>query len=121
LITVAERLLECAGENDVVARMGGDEFAVLMKSMQSPDDIEKLSDKLRQNITKAIMVDGMECHVGTSIGFSVYPDVVSSAQELLKCADHAMYRDKLRKLAREMRQVDSKDKDGANGNREDAA
>jgi diguanylate cyclase (GGDEF)-like protein len=86
--------------------MGGDEFAVLMTTIDREYAIEDLRDRLRHAITQPIVFDGTEYQVGTSIGSSVYPDVALSAQNLLKSADQAMYRDKLRKLAREMRDVE---------------
>jgi len=94
LETVAERLRDTVREVDTVARMGGDEFVVLLPEVGSADDALIVAGKIHAAIGEPI-VDGPHAHaVGTSIGISVFPDHGENAEALLHRADHAMYHGK---------------------------
>lgn len=96
LETVAERLRETVREVDTVARMGGDEFVVLLPEVRSADDALIVAEKIHAAIGEPIADGAHEHHVGTSIGISVFPDHGDSAEALLHRADHAMYHGKSR-------------------------
>jgi diguanylate cyclase (GGDEF)-like protein len=91
LVAVAKRLQSCTREDDTVARLGGDEFAVLIDCKASPQDAEKVSDRLAAALTKPFVIDGHELHLGASIGRAVYPIDADDADGLLRSADAAMF------------------------------
>ncbi|MFZ0353834.1 MAG: EAL domain-containing protein, partial [Pseudolabrys sp.] len=91
LILVGERLRGCTRELDVVARMGGDEFAIIMTQMEQAADAATLSKRIRDSVIKPYQVEGHQIVTDISIGISVAPmDAVESA-ELLRNADMALY------------------------------
>jgi diguanylate cyclase (GGDEF)-like protein len=90
---VAEKLREHAGPHDTVARLGGDEFAVLQRGPQ-PQSAERLARKLVEIIGRPPPLQNQSIHVGVSIGIAVAPDHGLDADELMKCADLALYRAK---------------------------
>ena len=88
---VGERLRGCTRELDVVARMGGDEFAIIMTQMEQAADAATLSKRIRNSVIKPYQVEGHQIVTDISIGISVAPmDAVESA-ELLRNADMALY------------------------------
>lgn len=93
---VAERLREALRDSDTVARVGGDEFVVLLNNLQSPDNLGPIIDKLIDLISQPIEVGTQPCHVGASIGASVFPDHGDEVEVLLSHADSAMYHSKRR-------------------------
>ncbi len=94
LKTVSERILSCVRGTDTVARMGGDEFAVLLGEISDDSDIKRVATNLVECISAPILVGGHELLVTPSIGVSRYPDDGDDLQTLLMNADSAMYRAK---------------------------
>lgn len=90
---VAARLKENVGEHDTVARLGGDEFAVLQRGPQ-PQSAEKLARRLIEIIGHPPPLESQSIHVGASVGIAVAPDHGLDADELMKCADLALYQAK---------------------------
>lgn len=88
---VARRLRDSIRDSDSVGRRGGDEFLVLMLEVQDDASAISLAATLRERIAESILVDELSLTVGTSIGIAVYPDDATTAADLLKCADAAMY------------------------------
>src|SRR5579875_2572391 len=78
-------------ERHPVARMGGDEFVVVLSSIKKPADAELVAEKIRRAIDQPIEVDGRPAHVTASIGVSFYPEDAEDAQTLIRLADEAMY------------------------------
>lgn len=94
LEAVAARLRDVVREADTVARMGGDEFVVLLTEVGDVHDAVKVADKIHHSVRDPI-ADGDTLHaVGTSIGISVFPDHGETPDALLHRADHAMYHGK---------------------------
>ena len=91
---VAQRLLHCLREDDTVARMGGDEFVVIQKGVDSPDDAALLATRILRQISRPLSLVGHEMVVTLSIGISLYPQDGKNVSALLKNADAAMYRAK---------------------------
>ncbi|CAN5736953.1 hypothetical protein BH10ACI4_BH10ACI4_19020 [soil metagenome] len=91
LIEVAGRLRRAVRGSDTVARVGGDEFIVVMPDILSLEDVEQCGMNLVQQIAPAIRVEEHEIHVTASVGACVYPDFAADAKHLLKRADSAMY------------------------------
>lgn len=94
LCQVAERLSAHVRDCDTVARLGGDEFVVLQTRMPSPQHAATLADKLLQVLAQPFQLGGGEHFVGGSMGIAVFPDDGQTVEDLLKCADIAMYRAK---------------------------
>ncbi len=88
---VANRLTQCLRADDTVARLGGDEFVILLEQFSSTDDLSNIAKKIINAIDTPITIDGQQMSVSTSIGISVYPYDASTATDLLKNADLAMY------------------------------
>jgi diguanylate cyclase (GGDEF)-like protein/PAS domain S-box-containing protein len=92
LQAVAERLINCVREGDTVARMGGDEFTIILDSIASRDDAAKIAQKVLQLITQPFNLEGHQLTLGVSIGISLYPFDGYDGETLIKSADEAMYR-----------------------------
>jgi diguanylate cyclase (GGDEF)-like protein/PAS domain S-box-containing protein len=91
LIWVAEQLKECLRPYDVLARMGGDEFVVVIDGLDFPEHAAKVAEKLIERVSVRRQVDGIEATLGASIGIAVYPDCGTNLDGLLRAADIAMY------------------------------
>ena len=91
---VADRLRAQSREGDTVARMGGDEFVVLLENRDNLHDISACARRLVEDLSAPYLLGTKDCHVTMSIGVSVFPSDGSDSQALLKAADVAMYRAK---------------------------
>jgi diguanylate cyclase (GGDEF)-like protein len=91
LQTVANRLKGCVRETDTVARIGGDEFVVLLHSVQVSEDADGVAEKIRQVLVQPMRLDGHNLHIEPSIGVARYPEHGSEEQQLFRHADQAMY------------------------------
>ncbi len=94
LIEVGRRLQGCLRKTDLVARFGGDEFAILARSYRGPRDIDQLAKRIINTIGKPIALDGQKIEIGASIGITAFPLDRSPAEELITNADLALYRAK---------------------------
>jgi len=88
---VARRLMACIRESDMVARIGGDEFNILLCDIAVPEETAIGVKKILSSFKKPYVIDGHELHVSTSIGISIYPDDSELIDDLMKNADMAMY------------------------------
>ena len=91
LIEAARRLLRSVRSTDVVARVGGDEFVVVMPDITSMDDVEHCAANLVARLAPEMSIEDHAVHVTVSVGVCIYPDFASDAKHLLKRADAAMY------------------------------
>jgi diguanylate cyclase (GGDEF)-like protein len=87
---VGPRLRDALRAGDVLARLGGDEFAVLLPDTDA-EEAQALAHRLRELVRQPFTVEGIRLHVGVSIGVATSPVPAASMQELLRCADVAMY------------------------------
>ena len=91
---IAVRLRSGLREGDVIGRIGGDEFVVLIEEFGEIEQVAEVARKIVQTVAQPVMVQGHECRVTASVGISAYPQDGKDSQALLKCADSAMYRAK---------------------------
>ena len=91
---VAVRLQSKLRTADTVARMGGDEFVVLVEEMRSREDVDTVAQKILASLDEEFSVNGARCELGASIGIAFFPGDGNDADSLLKNADDAMYRAK---------------------------
>ncbi|MEU8813714.1 sensor domain-containing diguanylate cyclase [Actinoplanes sp. NPDC048796] len=87
---VARRLTGCVREGDVLARVGGDEFVVLMPGVAGDTDTGAACDRIRSAIEKPFTIDGIDVRIGASVGVHLAPSA-GDPDEALRAADHAMY------------------------------
>ena len=91
LIEAARRLSRSVRSTDIVARVGGDEFVVVMPDITSIDDVEQCAANLVSKLTPEMSIEDHVVQVMASVGVCIYPDFASDAKHLLKRADAAMY------------------------------
>jgi diguanylate cyclase (GGDEF)-like protein/PAS domain S-box-containing protein len=91
---VAGRLRAAVRETDTVARVGGDEFTLLLTDVGGSEDAAKVAQALLETVAQPADVCGHRLYVTTSIGISLYPDDGADAEALLTSADIALYRAK---------------------------
>ena len=96
LCAVAERLQGCVRSEDTIARVGGDEFMILLPDIDNAIDAGSVAEKIIAVMRKPVYCDDQELHITTSIGISIYPDDGADSVTLMKQADIAMYRAKER-------------------------
>ncbi|PWE47234.1 bifunctional diguanylate cyclase/phosphodiesterase [Pseudomonas prosekii] len=88
---VSSRLADCVREGDLVARIGGDEFVLILTDMNSSVEVEALCRRLIDSIERPIALDEQEVFVSASIGIAMAPTDALEAAELLRYADIALY------------------------------
>ena len=91
LVAVALRLQTCAGPDDLVARLSGDEFAVLLGAVHRQRDAEEVAQQILDVLRAPIAAGGATVHTGVSIGIALDTDDIDSVGTLLRRADSAMY------------------------------
>ena len=91
LIEVAERMQNCLRESDTVARIGGDEFTVLLHDVGTEEDAMNVAEKIRSAMIAPIDVDGETLKTTVSIGVAIFPYHGLNATDLMNNADTAMY------------------------------
>jgi diguanylate cyclase (GGDEF)-like protein/PAS domain S-box-containing protein len=94
LRAVAERLSQSVRAADTVARIGGDEFVILLEALRAGGDATAVAQKIRGALEEPFSLPGGATKVTVSIGISLYPEDGREAEVLLKAADVAMYRAK---------------------------
>lgn len=91
VVGIASRLRDCIRRTDTVARIGGDEFTLLLEKVSSTNDTVNIAQKVISVISKPFDINGVAISVGASVGIAVYPEAGTDAQTLLRNADMAMY------------------------------
>jgi diguanylate cyclase (GGDEF)-like protein/PAS domain S-box-containing protein len=91
LDVVAKKLCAAVRQTDTVARMGGDEFVIVMPEFRDQKDAEKCAEAILQKVATPTMVGNREVNVTVSVGLCIFPDCARDADSLLKNADAAMY------------------------------
>lgn len=95
LIAVAGRLQRCVRSHDLVARLSGDEFAVLLESAVDRQDASAVAQRMQESLESPVAIDGREISVSVSVGIAIdRRSNIESAEAILRAADSAMYRAK---------------------------
>ena len=94
LRVVAERIQRAVREADMLFRMGGDEFTVLLEDVRGPEEAAMVSSRMLEAIAEPVQLQHHEISVSASIGIALYPRDDTVGERLLKSADTAMYRAK---------------------------
>jgi len=92
LVELARRMLGCVRESDTVARIGGDEFLMVLNQCTLQQDVERVATRVISEVSKPVrLLSGETVAVGCSIGVAFYPTHGRSMDAILRCADRAMY------------------------------
>lgn len=87
----ARRIVSCLRDTDTAARIGGDEFAIILPDAHQGSTGKTVSNKLLKSLSRPFVLDSRKASISASIGITVFPDDGEDAEILLKNADHAMY------------------------------
>ena len=87
----AQRLVSCVRESDTVGRFGGDEFIIILGSLEDIGSVERVANNLLFKLTSPFQLGEEKAYISGSIGITLYPDDARDVAGLIKCADHAMY------------------------------
>ena len=94
LKAVAHKLKSIVRENDIISRIGGDEFIIVLNDVTNMHNLEQVILKILEAFRKEWVIKGHYLHLSTSIGAAIYPDDSKEISELMKYADIAMYKAK---------------------------
>ena len=95
LIETAGRLRANMREEDTVARVGGDEFVLVINDQGGPEQVADLVERIRRSVGSPVLVGGKEIVPGTSIGVALFPRDGSTVDKVMRAADAAMYHAKI--------------------------
>jgi diguanylate cyclase (GGDEF)-like protein len=87
----AKRILACVRDSDTVARMGGDEFTVILCNVKTPNSVDRVAKTIIEAIAHPFVLNGKDSSVSASIGIALYPDNGETPEQLVKISDAAMY------------------------------
>jgi diguanylate cyclase (GGDEF)-like protein/PAS domain S-box-containing protein len=105
---VSRRIRAALRQSDVLARISGDEFVIVLEDLHDEDAPDHVARKILEEVRRPFQIEGNEIHVSGSLGLALYPEDGEDAETLLKNADAAMYhakelgRDGLRTFSREL-------------------
>lgn len=94
LQAMSMRMQECLRESDTLARIGGDEFTLLLPQVNNTDEVVLIAEKLTAAINRSLVIGGKNHRLSVSIGIAIYPDNGTTRESLVHSADQAMYQTK---------------------------
>lgn len=105
---IAGKLDQGVRASDTVARIGGDEFVIVLEDVNTSEDVKRIASQLASQIEETIVLDDIQLSVGASIGCALFPDDGEDAQQLLDFADQRMYDRKFQNKTRRLVQPPTK-------------
>lgn len=94
LIAVSQRILSCLGEEDILSRFGGDEFAILLNNLESVDYAIRLTEQILARLNLTFYLNGHEVFLSASVGIVFVDSAQQKPEDILRNADIAMYKAK---------------------------
>lgn len=92
LVQVVRQICECLNDTMVFARLGGDEFALLLPGIVNQKELAQLAETINKHVAKRyVLADGKGVYSSVSIGIARFPEDALDLEQLLNCADQAMY------------------------------
>ena len=91
---IALRLSQSIHSSDTVARIGGDEFIVILKNISNKDDLSNMAEAIIKEMSEPFKIDGEESQIGCSVGIATFPESGTTIDALLLYADKGMYKAK---------------------------
>ncbi|HXS77997.1 MAG TPA: EAL domain-containing protein [Terracidiphilus sp.] len=88
---IADRLAKCVRKKDTVARIGGDEFVIVMGDVSATGDVEVVAARVLEELSSTFLIEEYSLHTSCSIGISLYPENGCDRETLIRYADQAMY------------------------------
>lgn len=88
---IAQRLTACVRKNDIVARIGGDEFLVILSELNSKENVAQVAKMIIGQVASPVHLDSATVTISASVGIAMYPDDAPTAKALVELADKAMY------------------------------
>jgi len=90
----AKRMVGCVRESDTVARIGGDEFVILLPTIETHQDVALVAEKIREALNRPFVIGNITITISSSLGVAIYPEHGKDADALSKRADATLYRAK---------------------------
>lgn len=87
----AKRIQTCVSADDIVGRLGGDEFTIIIRNVESRDDLNGIANRVCEAMSAEFLIQNHSIYVSSSVGITLYPEDANTADELLINADQAMY------------------------------
>ena len=91
---IGERLAQCVGEGDIIARMGGDEFTIFIPDMKGIESVIRIAERIIKSLNERFEIEEYEFFITVSAGISIFPIDGEEPEALMKNADSALYRAK---------------------------
>jgi len=91
LVAATRRIQGCLRGSDLLARVGGDEFVVILDDLQDPDEVDLITQRIRKEIKAPYHVDGSDIELSASVGIVTSHQNLTTAEEFIRLADRAMY------------------------------
>lgn len=91
LVEVAQRLVKAVRQSDIVSRIGGDEFVIMLPDVESSEDAAHVAKMILKTVSEPYLINGEKLYTTPSIGICLYPDDAVLGEDMIKKADVAMY------------------------------
>ncbi|EOU1743841.1 histidinol-phosphatase HisJ [Clostridium perfringens] len=118
LVCAVKRIYKCLRKGDILGRIGGDEFASILKDISDREEIEKIVKDIQNSLRKRIKIGDVTCNIDSSIGITIFPEDGEKIEVLMRNSDKAMYKVKNREKGgyrffnNMIREYNFKNKDG---------